>query len=117
MTMPADYESIAELHRLGYSATQIAARAGCSTRTVVRWRRSQGLTTLPENASVPASQERLDAARRMLEDGVSHKDISRTLRMNPETLRRHFPGTAWTTQQSGRLAQMVRQLNRIEVFS
>lgn len=117
MTIPTDYESIAELNRLGYSATQIAARAGCSTRTVVRWRRSQRMPILPENASVPASQERLEAARLMLEDGVSHKDISRTLHMTRETLRRHFPGTAWTTQQSGRLAQMVRQLNRIEVLS
>ena len=116
MSKIVDYDSIAELNRLGYSASQIATRLGCSTKSVERWRSSRGLTTLPENASRRVSPERLEAARSMLADGASHKDICRTLRMNRETLRRHFPGTAWTPEQSGRLAQMVRQLNRIEAF-
>lgn len=116
MTIPADYESIAELHRLGYSAPQIAARAGCSTRTVGRWRRSQGLTERPAHASYPVTPERLEAARRMLEDGASHHDISLTLHMSVHTLRAHFPGTAWSRDESIRLAHMVRQLNRIEAL-
>lgn len=114
MSTPMDYASIAELHRLGYTANQIAVRVGCSTRTVERWRRSQGLTERPAHASYPATPERLEAARSMLADGASHKDICLTLRMNRETLRRHFPGTAWTPSQSGHLAQMVRQLNQLE---
>lgn len=117
MSTPADHESIAELHRLGYSAPQIAVRAGCSTRTVERWRRSQGLTERPAHSSYPVTPERLEAARRLLDDGASHKDISQTLHMSRTTLQRHFPGTAWTRDESIRMAHMVRQLNRLEVFA
>lgn len=116
MSIYVNHDSIAELHRLGYSASQIATRLGCSTKTVERWRSSRGLTKLPENASRRVSPERLEAARSMLADGASHKDICLTLHMNRGTLRRHFPGTAWTPSQSGQLAQMVRKLNRLEAF-
>lgn len=44
----------------------------------------------------------------MLEDQVSHREISRTLRMSEHTIRRHFPGTGWAPQQAGRLTAAIR---------
>lgn len=112
-----DYSQIAELHRLGYSARQIAERLGCDPKTVHRWRRAQGLTTLPENSGYPVTPERLEAARLMFADGASRHDVSLTLRMHEGTLRRYFPGTAWTFEESGRMSQMVQHLNRIEALA
>lgn len=111
---PVDYVQVAELQKLGYSVSQIATRLGCSTKAVERWRRSEGLTILRANASRPVTPERLEAARRMIEDGASHRDVSLTLRMSRKTLRRHFPDTAWTPEQAGHAARMVQRLNRIE---
>ena len=115
MTVQFDRAQIAELSRLGYSNTQIAEKVGCGLRSVTRIRKELGLS-LPRAASWERriSAERLQKAAVMVADGASWADIQRTLHVSVHTLRRHFPGTAWTAQQSGAQGRMGRKFNKLE---
>ena len=111
--MTVDRELLRHLHNMGLSAAQIAERAGCTARTVTRWRASEGLTQPgPVTVGVRVSAERLAAAERMLDDGAPYQEVARTLGMHQHTLRRHFPGRQWTKHQSGVFAAMVTHMNR-----
>ena len=113
-----DRDELARLHRLGFSAPQIAVRLGCGERTVTRWRKSAGVDApVPDYACHRVSAERLEAARRLLDDGLSIHDVSLTLRMSEATIRKYFPGAGWTREESGRFSAMVRRLNEIRVAS
>jgi len=108
-----DYELMRRLHEEGLSAPQIAERVGCTPRTVTRWRRQEGLTrVIPATAGAPATPERLEQARRLLDDGASYQEVSRTLGMHERTLMRHFPGRGWSKREGGRLGAYVTQMNR-----
>ena len=111
--MTVDRELLRTLHDMGLSTAQIAERAGCTPRTVTRWRAAEGLTRPgPENVGVRVSAERLRAAERLLDDGASYQEVHRTLRMNLRTLKHHFPGREWSRHQSGVFAAMVTHMNR-----
>lgn len=62
----------------------------------------------------PLSAERIEAARRMIEDGASQTEITRTLGLARETIVRHFPGAGWTPQSGwtpaeiGAYGRMIR---------
>lgn len=115
MSKYVDPELIERLHNEGLSAPEIAHRVGCSDRTVTRWRRANGLTKLTSpNAGKPISPERLEAARRMLDDGASYADVQTTLGIQQDTVRRHFPGRAWSPQQVAQYLVMVRAMHRLE---
>lgn len=103
-------EQVALLTRKGYTAPQIAESLGISTRTVQRHRRTTGVAA---EASVPFTEDELERARELLDDGVSYAEVGRTLGRSPTWLPVHLPGYAWTRQQSGAYVQTLRRLKRI----
>lgn len=56
----------------------------------------------------PASRESLRRAEQLLAEGVSQREICRTLRMSRTTLRRHFPGRGWTYKEGGAFRALIR---------
>lgn len=107
-------EAIAPLHALGYSAKEIAVRVGCSSRTVTRWRSQAGVAQhLPEGAARPVSAVKLRAAAVLLADGASYAEVSRTVHIAKDTLKRHLPGYTYTAQQSAEVAAIARKLRSL----
>lgn len=107
-------ERIAELHEQGLEPREIAERAGCSVRSVQRWRSANGLTRpVSPFSSRRISSERLALAAEMIADGASHSEIWKTLRITRATLQRHFPGTAWDRQQAAEATAMSRKLRAL----
>ena len=107
-------EQFLELQSSGWSARQIAEAFGCTTRTVTRTRARLGLSNPhPAYSGRPLDSERLNKARALIEEGLSHNQISQMLGIRHETLVRHFPGTQWTPEEGGKYARMVHQLNQI----
>ena len=110
-----DRERVLKLHRQGMSASEIAALVECSPRTITRIRKSEGLSEpLTPEGNGPVTPERLEAARLMLEDGASAKEVRRTLHMSQATLRNHFPGMSWSKGEVCEFARMVAEMNRLE---
>jgi len=97
--MPAprkvDRDALAALVDQGLTTPQIAERLKVSQATIARHRAALGITTeLPR--MTPERRTRIAA---MLDDGMPFAEIHRTEGAHPDTLRQHFPGRAWTTQQ------------------
>lgn len=59
------------------------------------------------------SKVRLRAAGLLLADGASYREVSRTLRMDRQTLKRHFPGYEMTREQSIELNNLARKLRSL----
>lgn len=59
------------------------------------------------------SQERLDKAKEMLEDGASFLEVSRTLNMSIETIKRRLPEyKPWTHQQVAAHGHLISKTNK-----
>ena len=56
----------------------------------------------------PVTPEKLEAVRKMVEDGASQKEIIRTVGVGRETIVKYFPGHRWTFQECGSLGRAVR---------
>ncbi|WP_447652971.1 helix-turn-helix domain-containing protein [Microbacterium sufflavum] len=106
----AVHEQFHALERAGLSARAIAGICGVSSRTVVRWRHSTGLTHCPPPSPLP--QDKLAAALRLLEDGASISEAARSIGCSNKTLSRRWPQYAWTQTQAGKFAAMVRRVER-----
>lgn len=63
-----------------------------------RAKRALGLSA---NNLSKVDDETLDRVREMLEDGCSHMEIALTLGIAATTIKKYFPGTAWTHEQVG----------------
>jgi len=106
-------EFVARLHADGLSAAQIAEQAGCTTRTVQRWRTAQGVAQpLPPTRNPDEFPTRLEQARQLLEDGASYNEVIRTLHMHKRTLQRHFPGMGWSSVEGSRLGAFITRMQR-----
>jgi predicted transcriptional regulator len=55
--------------------------------------------------------EKLAKAKQMLEEGCSQQEVALTLNMSRNTIRKYFPGTAWTFQQRAEHGVLVRTMN------
>jgi predicted transcriptional regulator len=51
--------------------------------------------------------------KELLDEGCSHSEIERTTGVTRNTIRRHFPGTAWTWQQIQEMSAAKRRYNSI----
>lgn len=60
------------------------------------------------------SDERLAAVKEMLDDGASHFEIQKTLKVHHETIQRHFPGTQWTKEQRAKHGVLVKRLQALK---
>ncbi|WP_136056813.1 hypothetical protein [Microbacterium sp. K24] len=94
----------------GLSAAQIAVALQVSSRTVVRWRHLTGRSRRPP--TTPLTEDQLQRARRILEDGASISEAARTIGCSNKTLSKRWPQYAWSQTQAGRFAAMVARTQR-----
>lgn len=109
-----DRAEVERLTRLGRSAKYIAVRLNCSDRTVTRIRAELGISDARNGSYGPVPPARLRLAEVMLDDGASYAEVSRSIGMAWETLRRHFPGRGMSPQVAGGLSRMVQKFNNIQ---
>lgn len=106
-------EQFLELEGKGWTAARIADELGVSARTVYRLRRRYGFARTDTGRHAPLSPERLAVASEMIADGCSHCEVARSLGMQTATLRRHFPGTGWSKQETNEYINSVRRANKL----
>lgn len=61
---------------------------------------------------LPRTQAKLVRAEQMLDDGCSYREIHRTLGIHVRSLREAFPNRGWTQSEGGKLAMLMRKLDR-----
>ncbi len=86
----------------GLNCKQIAERLGCSEGTVSRIRTELGINVV----SQPALE--------MLEGGASYQDVSTTLGVDYEAVRRWHPGMGWQREQVYEYRTMKQVLERLD---
>lgn len=109
MRTKVDRDQVRTLIAQGQPSQLIAERLGCHPDTIRRIRVELGLSH-PYRGR-PMTEARLHAIWQMLYDGWSHKEIHDTEGADVETIRRYFPGTAWTKQQASEHQAALRLLN------
>lgn len=106
------YKKIVTLLRERVPAMEISRRLGVNRGTVTRIRKSEGIPSYRQKRVVSA--ERLERAARLLNDGASYAEVSRTLSMSTGTLRKYFPGMAWGRAQIDEYLSMVQESIKAE---
>lgn len=107
-----DIERFTQMAASGESIPRMAAILHVSARTVSRYKRTFGLTQdRPGYRKLPDGWH--EQAEQLLADGYSKTDVARITGVNFDTVTRHFPGHAWTPQQVGEYAAMIRRLNQV----
>lgn len=101
---------VVELTNDGKTAKDIAEILGITERSVTRHRSRAGIARA---VKPPLTQSELDAARQLLCDGASYKDVARTIGCSSTRLAHHLPGYAWTYQEIGRHSRMMAAFARI----
>lgn len=104
--------TIVELTKQGYSATEIASQLGITKRSVVRNRRAAGISRPGANL---ITETELAAARQLLEDGASYGEVGRTLGRSQSSIAAHLPGYGWTREMSSAYALMCKRFNQLKV--
>lgn len=104
-----DRDRVKTLVGQGLTAREISKRLGCSEKTIGRIKLELGVSH-PYRGR-PMTETRLHAIWQMLYDGWSHEEIHRTEGADVETIRKYFPGTAWTFRQAGEHQAALRILN------
>lgn len=104
-----DRQELARLVADGWTLPQLAEHYEVHVRTIGRIKTALGIAAQPP--SHPMTPERLAKIRDMLDDGAPHAEIARTLHVDPHTIRKYFPGTAWTKQQHAEHVSALRRLN------
>jgi IS30 family transposase len=99
-------QRVHELTHLGMTSIEIAAILNTTQRTVVRDRRATGCAQQPAQPLTPSE---IRQAQQLLDDGCSILEVSRTIRRAPITIRRHFPGRAWTREQISEHQSTIRR--------
>jgi len=104
-------EAIRRMDREGVRTDIIAQRLGITTRTVTRYRERMG--ALLQAPKQPFTDEERAIAEKMLDDGCSYTEITRTLgRGSLHAVRKNFPGRGWTRQQTGEWGMLMRYAKR-----
>ena len=104
-------EVIARMHAAGSSAPAIARQAGCSVRTVERYRAS--LRDVPLGAAPPKLAEREEAGR-LLADGVPISEVARTVGVGWRTVAKWFPDAPrMSPVEVGQLATVARRYREV----
>lgn len=82
-------ERIVELTRAGWTAQQIADALRITSRTVARARVRRGVAKPP---TPPLTDDEIQRAELLLDDGASCAEVARTLGRCPGAIRKRFPG-------------------------
>jgi len=104
------YEWFLEL-RGDHTYAEIERMTGVSKKTLSRWN-SKGRTKRTYHNTQHLEQEILDEIKHMLDDGCSHMEIERTLHVSTGTIRKYFPGTAWTLDQRIQFMTDIRNITK-----
>lgn len=96
---------ILSLAREGLPVKAIAARAGCSARTVSRLRVAHGISE--PRATRKMTPELLATFEACLDDGWSYAEIIATHHVAQQTLNRYFPHRGWSRVQVGEFAALM----------
>jgi DNA invertase Pin-like site-specific DNA recombinase len=64
---------------------------------------------MPGKLKRPPTPERLQQAARLLTDGASQHEVTRTTGIARETLRKHFPRQGWTFVEGGKFRALTRK--------
>lgn len=92
-----DREAFRAMASQGASRREMAEHFGVSEATVHRYRERLDIPWHdPRPFSNPDTRLKVTAA---ITDGWSLAEIHRTLGVHPETVRKHYPGAAWTMSQ------------------
>jgi len=102
-----DREEVRTLVTQGKTSRQIAEQLGCHEDTIRRIRSEVGLSHPYQGR--PMTEARMHNIWQMLFDGWSHKEIHASEGVDVTTLRKYFPGTAWTHQQAGEHQAALRR--------
>jgi transposase len=103
-----DRDHVKALVEQGLTARAIAERLECNEATISRIRTELGISHTYRGR--PMTETRLLAIWQMIFEGWSHEEIHRTEGADVETIRRYFPGTAWTHQQAGEYRAILRSV-------
>jgi hypothetical protein len=107
-----DHDYIVELLGTDMTYAAIARRVGCSHRVVDRVvkKHPELRRADPKRA---LTQEELDRAKEMLDDGTPYSEVGRTLGRDYKNLQRRLPGYTWTPAQVMEHARMMRQMGEL----
>lgn len=101
-----DIDALTEMTLANASMEQIASRLNVEVHTVRRYQQVLGLRERVTDRGVP--EEVLMRAERMLrEERTSYLETARTLGVDVDTLRRHFPGLGWTSEDRSTMASVL----------
>lgn len=100
-------DELAQLTAQGWTVEQLAEHFKVHPTSISRLRTRLGISTKP--AMTP---ERRATIQAMFDDGWPAKEIHRTEGADMETLRKHFPGQAWTPRQAQEHTSAVRPIFR-----
>ena len=104
--MKIDRTELTRLTADGWTLKQLAEHFNAHPDSISRVRVQLGIGTKPT-----MTPERKANIETMLADGWSFAEIGRTEGADPETLRRHFPGQAWTTNQRAAHLSTLRKVH------
>lgn len=104
-----DRDTVKALIEQGKSNVEIAEHFNCHADSISRIRTELGISHA--YLGRPMTETRMLAIWQMLFDGWSHAEIHATEGANVDTIKRYFPGTAWTPEQVSDYARTLRTVN------
>lgn len=110
-------ESVRVATMAGATAREISERLGILKREVQRSRqrlRRSGQLPPSKNTGRPMPEDVVNIVERMLDDGASYKEVSRTIGTDEKWIRHRYPGRGWTAQQSAQYRHMRRAMNKLD---
>ena len=99
-----DREQFAARAQCGATNAQLAERFEVSVCTVARIRK---IVQIPGNKAKITAEQIQEIGER-INDGWSHREIRRTLGHSLETIRRYYPDSAWTQEQTNDHLRLMR---------
>lgn len=98
------------------SDQSIGQRIGLSTESAQRLRLRRGFVReVHPNGRNKMPADLLKECEKMIDEGYHFASISQMKNVAEKTLRRHFPGRAFTSQQVAELSSMRLKLGRVKI--
>lgn len=111
-TPPDVAERVVRLYQsTSLSVKEIAEIGKCSERTVTRLVREAKVPFRIQTE--PMSAEDMVLAEKMLDDGASYHEVSRTIGCGVAVIRRRFPNRGWTMKQTWEFIHDVRRTKKV----
>lgn len=110
-----DPERLQRMVKAGRTAREMAEVFGVTARTVVRHKKTHGLSRPnPGRNRLPDGWR--DQAEALLEEGLSYTAVAEITGVSSQTVSKHLPGRGWDGHTSGTYAVAVQKLNRLTIY-